>query len=53
MTGTRHGEAIVRLFVKHNAKMVIADIDDATGEALAASLGLPNSVSFVACDVSM
>uniref|UniRef100_J3LMX6 Sex determination protein tasselseed 2 n=1 Tax=Oryza brachyantha TaxID=4533 RepID=J3LMX6_ORYBR len=33
------GEAIVRLFVKHGAKVVIADIDEAAGEALAAALG--------------
>ncbi|XP_047086595.1 sex determination protein tasselseed-2 [Lolium rigidum] len=46
------GEAIVRLFVKHGAKVVIADIDEAAGEALAASLG-PHSVAFVRCDVSV
>ncbi|EEE58891.1 hypothetical protein OsJ_10511 [Oryza sativa Japonica Group] len=45
------GEAIVRLFVKHGAKVVIADIDDAAGEALAAALG-PH-VGFVRCDVSV
>ena len=49
------GEAIVRLFVKHGAKVVIADIDEAAGEALAASLGGPNNnvVTFVRCDVSV
>jgi len=45
------GEAIVRLFVKHGAKVVIADIDEAAGEALAASL-VPH-VAFVRCDVSV
>ncbi|XP_040378154.1 sex determination protein tasselseed-2-like [Oryza brachyantha] len=45
------GEAIVRLFVKHGAKVVIADIDEAAGEALAAALG-PH-VGFVRCDVSV
>uniref|UniRef100_A0A0D9VT16 Ketoreductase domain-containing protein n=1 Tax=Leersia perrieri TaxID=77586 RepID=A0A0D9VT16_9ORYZ len=46
------GEAIVRLFVKHGAKVVIADIDDAAGEALAAALGT-HHVAFVRCDVSV
>lgn len=45
------GEAIVRLFVRHGAKVVIADIDEAAGEALAAALG-PH-VGFVRCDVSV
>lgn len=45
------GEAIVRLFAKHGARVVIADIDDAAGEALASALG--PQVSFVRCDVSM
>ncbi|TVU47377.1 hypothetical protein EJB05_06976, partial [Eragrostis curvula] len=44
------GEAIVRLFVKHGARVVIADIDDAAGDALAAALG--PQVSCVRCDVS-
>ncbi|XP_062209219.1 sex determination protein tasselseed-2-like [Phragmites australis] len=45
------GEAIVRLFVKHGARVVIADIDDAAGKALAAALG--PQVSCVRCDVSV
>lgn len=45
------GEAIVRLFAKHGARVVIADIDDAAGEALASALG--PQVSFVHCDVSV
>ena len=45
------GEAIVRLFVKHGAKVVLADSDDAAGEALAAALG-PH-VGCVRCDVSV
>lgn len=45
------GEAIVRLFAKHGARVVIADIDDAAGEALASAL-CPQ-VSFVRCDVSV
>ncbi|KAL6901924.1 hypothetical protein ACP4OV_004800 [Aristida adscensionis] len=45
------GEAIVRLFVKHGARVVIADIDGAAGEGLAAALG--PQVSYVRCDVSV
>ncbi|XP_068655586.1 short-chain dehydrogenase reductase 2a-like [Aristolochia californica] len=44
------GEATVRLFSKHGAKVVIADVDDTTGTVLAESLG-PH-VTFVHCDVS-
>lgn len=44
------GEAIVRLFVQHGARVIVADIDDSAGEALAASLG-PHA-SFMHCDVS-
>jgi NAD(P)-dependent dehydrogenase (short-subunit alcohol dehydrogenase family) len=47
------GEAIVRAFVRHGARVVIADIDDAAGEALAAALGLGGACcSYVHCDVS-
>ncbi|KAK8551033.1 hypothetical protein V6N13_119527 [Hibiscus sabdariffa] len=42
------GEATVRLFVKHGAKVVIADIADASGIALANSLA-PSAV-YVHCD---
>lgn len=45
------GEATVRLFAKHGAKVVIADIEDLLGEALADTLS-PYPVSFVHCDVS-
>ncbi|KAE8711209.1 Short-chain dehydrogenase reductase 2a [Hibiscus syriacus] len=44
------GEATVQLFVKHGAKVVIADIADAAGIALANSLA-PSAV-YVHCDVS-
>uniref|UniRef100_A0A0E0LDI0 SDR family NAD(P)-dependent oxidoreductase n=1 Tax=Oryza punctata TaxID=4537 RepID=A0A0E0LDI0_ORYPU len=33
------GEAIVRAFVHHGVVVVVADIDDAGGQALAAVLG--------------
>ncbi|CAM0145072.1 unnamed protein product [Urochloa decumbens] len=43
------GEAIVRAFVQHGALVVIADIDDAAGRALAAAL----HVDYEHCDVSV
>lgn len=44
------GEGIVRLFVQEGARVVIADLDAAKGEALAAALG--EAAAFVRCDVS-
>ena len=44
------GEATVRLFVEHGAKVVIGDILDEAGQALATELG--NSAVFVHQDVS-
>jgi len=44
------GEAIVRLFTKHGAKVVIADIADEAGRNLAGSLSPP--ATYVHCDVS-
>ncbi|KAL1804604.1 hypothetical protein ACET3Z_027672 [Daucus carota] len=44
------GEATVRLFVQHGAKVVIADVDDAPGQALATALA--PSVTFMHCDVT-
>lgn len=44
------GEATVRLFVEHGAKVVIGDVLDEPGEALAAELG--DSAVFVHQDVS-
>ncbi|XVF55005.1 hypothetical protein PTKIN_Ptkin06aG0001800 [Pterospermum kingtungense] len=45
------GEATVRLFARHGAKVVIADVEDTLGAALANSLS--PSVTFVHCDVSL
>ncbi|MED6135568.1 Short-chain dehydrogenase reductase 2a [Stylosanthes scabra] len=45
------GEATVRLFVKHGAKVVIADVDDTLGSNLANSLS--PSTTYVHCDVSI
>ncbi|KAH7553921.1 hypothetical protein JRO89_XS12G0078400 [Xanthoceras sorbifolium] len=44
------GEATVRLFARHGAKVVIADVEDALGTLLASTLS--PSVTFVHCDVS-
>ncbi|XP_021289472.1 short-chain dehydrogenase reductase 2a-like [Herrania umbratica] len=45
------GEATVRLFARHGAKVVIADVEDKAGTALADSLA--PCVTFVYCDVSL
>ncbi|KAK7395028.1 hypothetical protein VNO78_15570 [Psophocarpus tetragonolobus] len=45
------GEATVRVFVKHGAKVVIADIEDAAGAMLAETLS--PSATYVHCDVSV
>jgi NAD(P)-dependent dehydrogenase (short-subunit alcohol dehydrogenase family) len=44
------GEATVLLFVQHGAKVVIADVEDALGNALADSLA--PSATYFHCDVS-
>lgn len=45
------GAATVRLFAKHGAKVVIADINDENGLAIASSLS--PLVTYVHCDVSL
>lgn len=45
------GEATVRLFLKHGAKVVIADIDDTLGIRL--SDAFPTSTTFIHCDVAV
>ncbi|CAJ1809463.1 unnamed protein product [Sphenostylis stenocarpa] len=45
------GEATVRVFVKHGAKVVIADVEDAAGAMLAETLS--PSATYVHCDVSL
>ncbi|XP_050383547.1 short-chain dehydrogenase reductase 2a [Argentina anserina] len=45
------GEATARLFARHGAKVIVADVEDSLGAALANSLG--PSVTFVHCDVSL
>ena len=45
------GEGIVRLFVEQGARVVLADLDVAKGEALARQLGA--ATRFVRCDVAV
>eukprot|EP00253_Pinus_taeda_P017636 PITA_17636 len=45
------GEAAVRVFVQHGAKVTIADIDDTAGGKLSKSLA-PAAITYVHCDVS-
>ncbi|KAJ0973206.1 hypothetical protein J5N97_021165 [Dioscorea zingiberensis] len=45
------GEATARLFAAHGARVVIADVQDELGEAVAASIGL-QTCSYKHCDVT-
>jgi NAD(P)-dependent dehydrogenase (short-subunit alcohol dehydrogenase family) len=45
------GEATAKLFSKHGAKVVIADIQDELGHSVCKDLS-PHSTSFVHCDVT-
>jgi NAD(P)-dependent dehydrogenase (short-subunit alcohol dehydrogenase family) len=45
------GEAIVRLFTKHGAKVIIADVAEKAGRKLAESLS-PALATYLHCDVS-
>ncbi|XAR69801.1 Secoisolariciresinol dehydrogenase [Bertholletia excelsa] len=46
------GESITRHFLRHGAKVVVADIQDDLGHALCQELGPHYPISFVHCDVS-
>ncbi|KAF7847776.1 hypothetical protein BT93_L2579 [Corymbia citriodora subsp. variegata] len=46
------GESTARLFSKHGAKVIIADIRDDLGKSVCMDLG-PETASFVHCDVSI
>ncbi|KAJ4766551.1 NAD(P)-binding Rossmann-fold superfamily protein [Rhynchospora pubera] len=46
------GEATTRLFIKHGAKVCIADIRDDLGRRLLESLGSGTNARFIHCDVS-
>ncbi|KAG9459894.1 hypothetical protein H6P81_004402 [Aristolochia fimbriata] len=45
------GEAAARLFVENGARVVIADVQDELGEAVAASIGGPDKCRYKRCDV--
>lgn len=48
------GEGIVRLFIEQGARVVLADLDVAKGEALARELGTATDrARFVRCDVAV
>ncbi|KAL7095192.1 hypothetical protein ACP275_10G008800 [Erythranthe tilingii] len=45
------GEATVRLFAAHGAKVIIADVEDSLGNLVASSLS-PHDVTYAHCDVT-
>ncbi|XP_074576932.1 momilactone A synthase-like [Curcuma longa] len=45
------GEATVKLFVRHGARVIVADLQDEKGTALCAGLGSDDVASYVHCDV--
>ncbi|XP_060200922.1 short chain aldehyde dehydrogenase 1-like [Lycium barbarum] len=47
------GEATARLFIKHGAKVVIADIQDDLGLSIIKEIGEDDAVSYVHCDVKV
>lgn len=46
------GESTARLFVRHGARVVVADIQDDLGLALCEELGSEETISYVHCDVT-
>ncbi|KAG6433891.1 hypothetical protein SASPL_105510 [Salvia splendens] len=46
------GESAARLFVRHGAKVVVADVQDDLGRAVCLSIGPPEVVSYVHCNVA-
>ncbi|KAK6147240.1 hypothetical protein DH2020_018152 [Rehmannia glutinosa] len=46
------GESTARLFARHGAKIVIADVQDDRGQSLIRDLNLPEQISYVHCDVT-
>ncbi|TMW84701.1 hypothetical protein EJD97_024570 [Solanum chilense] len=45
------GEATTRLFIKHGAKVVIADVQDDCGQSIIEEIGENRDVCYVHCDV--
>lgn len=46
------GESTARLFVRHGAKVIVADVQDELGRSLCQELGPEKTVSYVHCDVT-
>lgn len=46
------GASTARLFVRHGAKVVVADVQDKLGPSLCEELGAEGAVSYVHCDVT-
>ncbi|OMO68480.1 Short-chain dehydrogenase/reductase SDR [Corchorus olitorius] len=46
------GESTARLFVRHGAKVLIADIQDELGNSICQQLGTQETISYVHCDVT-
>ncbi|WJZ93548.1 hypothetical protein VitviT2T_012479 [Vitis vinifera] len=46
------GESTARLFVRHGAKVIIADVQDDIGLSICEALGSHGTASFVHCDVT-
>lgn len=46
------GLSTARLFVKHGAKVLIADIQDELGQSLCKELGTQETINYVHCDVT-
>ncbi|XVF76134.1 hypothetical protein PTKIN_Ptkin13bG0241600 [Pterospermum kingtungense] len=46
------GESTTRVFVKHGAKVLMADIQDELGHSLCQELGSPETISYIHCDVT-
>ncbi|KAK6147239.1 hypothetical protein DH2020_018151 [Rehmannia glutinosa] len=47
------GECTARLFVRHGAKVVIADVQDELGQIACREIGTPEVISYVHCDVTL
>lgn len=51
--GSGIGEAAARLFIKHGAKVVIADVQDDLGQSIIEKVGETGAVSYIHCDVKV
>ncbi|XP_059281076.1 short chain aldehyde dehydrogenase 1-like [Lycium ferocissimum] len=47
------GEATARLFIKHGAKVVIADVQDDLGQSIIEEIGEKGVASYISCDVKV